>query len=145
MGTAQLIKTRRQTLGLDPKALAVALKLNEPSYWDLESYDDEIVEVVDIRQALALAKLLDIRLLNLLGEEIDCRRIVPMSFEGLRDFIIQKIASCEIDGFGLSWDISDFIANPELGFENPIAFLKILAPEVGFDWRVVIAHYDKHI
>jgi len=44
METANRIKVRRLQIGLDHKTMAAKLEITEPSYWDLEAYEDEVID-----------------------------------------------------------------------------------------------------
>ncbi|MBW7896476.1 MAG: hypothetical protein H3C27_15310 [Opitutaceae bacterium] len=143
VSTAAQIKARREELGLDLKKVAADLSMNEPSYWDIESYDDELSEVAEFAQAIQLARLLRVRLLALLEEDFDYAQACKISFQDLRELIEKRVAAGEISKDGLSWDIDEFLEEPKIAFEYPIAFLKLLAPEVGFDWRQVVANYEE--
>ncbi|ATC63379.1 hypothetical protein CMV30_05100 [Nibricoccus aquaticus] len=142
MSTAEQIKTRRESLGLDPKKMAVSLAMNEPSYWDLEGHDDELSDVAEFSQAIHLSQLLGVRLLALLEENFDYVKSRRLSFQDLHEMILRKISDGELKKDELSWDIDEFLEAPTIGFEYPILFLKLISPEVGFDWREVVAKYE---
>ena len=93
MTAPERIKSRRESLGLDLKAVAAALRMNEPSYWDVESFEDELIDVADFSQAIQLAGMLGTKLLALLGEEFDYASGGRLSFEALRDLILRKDCS----------------------------------------------------
>jgi hypothetical protein len=142
MSTAAQIKARRETLGLDHKVVAATLAMNEPSYWDIEGHDDELSEVADFNQAIQLSRLLGVRLLALLEENFDYAVSGRISFQDLRELILRRIAEGKLTKEELSWEIDEFLEEPTIGFEYPISFLKLISPEVGFDWREVIAKYE---
>lgn len=81
-------------------------------------------------------------MLTLLEEEFDYAAGARISFQDLRELILQKIAEGKLKKEELSWEIDEFLEEPKIGFEYPISFLKLIAPEVGFDWREVIAKYE---
>lgn len=143
MSTAAKIKSCRGSLGLDPKAVAATLAMNEPSYWDVEGHDDELSDVVEFSQAIQLSRLLGVRLLALLEEDFDYIAGGRITFQELRELILRKIAEEKLKKEELSWDIDEFLEEPKIAFEYPILFLKLIAPEVGFDWRAVVAHYEE--
>lgn len=142
MSVAAQIKARRESLSLDLKVVAATLAMNEPSYWDIESYDNEVSDVANFSQALQLSRLLGVRLLALLQQDFDYASGGRISFQDLRDVILRKIAAGKLKKEELSWEIDEFLEDPKIGFEYPILFLKWLGPEVGFDWREVIAKYE---
>ena len=143
MSVAAQIKFRRESLGLDFKVVAETLAMNEPSYWDIESYDDELCDAAEFSQALQLSRLLDVRLLTLLQQDFDYVSGGRISFQDLRELILRNIADGKLKKEELSWEIAEFLEEPKIAFEYPILFLKMLAPEVGFDWRAVIAKYEE--
>jgi hypothetical protein len=141
-GAAKRIKHCRERGGLDHATMAAALQMSVAGYWDLESYDDEISDCINLGKALELARLLKASLLDLLEGATHPKMDRTMSFEMLRDLIQQKIDAGLIHREGLSWEIDRFLNSPETGFEEPLMFLEELAPEVSFDWREVVAHYS---
>jgi hypothetical protein len=143
MSTAAKIKARRESLGLDLKAVAATLAMNEPSYWDLEGHDDELSDVVAFSQAIQLSRLLGVRLLALLDEDFDYAAGSRITFQDLRELILRKVAEGKLKKGELSWEIDEFLEEPKIAFEYPILFLKLIAPEVCFDWRAVIANYEE--
>ena len=143
MSIAAQIKARRENLGLNLKAVAATLAMDEASYWDLEGHDDELTDVADLSQAMQLSHLLGVRLLTLLEEDYDYVVGGRISFQDLREMILRKIAEGKLKKEELSWEIDEFLEEPKIAFEYPILFLKLIALEVGFDWRAVIANYEE--
>lgn len=142
MGVPERIKSRRQSLRLEPKALAVALRLSEGAYRDVESDEDELCDVVEFSTALELARLLSAKLLTLIGEDFDYAKGGRINLEEVRELIVDKLEASEIHQDELSWDIEEFLDKPEVALEYPLFFLKLLGSEIGFDWRAVVANYE---
>ena len=142
MGVAERIKSRRQSLRLELKAVAEALHLSEGAYRDVENEEDELCDALEFSTAVELARVLNTKLLSLIGEDFDYRQGGRISFEEVRELIVEKMESSEIHPDELSWDIDKFLEEPKVAFEYPIFFLKLLASEVGFDWRAVVANYE---
>lgn len=142
MGVPERIKSRRQSLRLQPQQVAEALNLTEGAYREIENSEDELCDTLELSTAVELARVLNVKLLNLIGEEFDYREGGRISFEEVRELIIEKMETSEIHPDELSWDIDRFLEEPKVAFEYPIFFLKLLASEVGFDWRAVVANYE---
>jgi|GEM_PF-5790679 len=142
MGVPERIRSRRQSLRLEPKEVAAALHLSEGAYREIETVEDELCDSLEFSTAVELARVLNTKLLNLMGEEFDYGQGGRISFEEVRELIIEKLEMSELHQDELSWDIDKFLDEPEVAFQYPIFFLKLLASEVGFDWRAVVANYE---
>ncbi len=142
MGVSERIRSRRQSLRLELKEVAEALHLSEVAYREIEREEDELCDALEFSTAVKLARVLNTKLLDLIGEEFDYVQGGRISFDEVRELIMEKMELSEIHPDELSWDIDEFLEEPETALKYPIFFLKLLASEVGFDWRAVVANYE---
>src|SRR4051794_22858231 len=68
MGTAALLRAYRLRAGKSASEVATALGINEAWYSDLEHHDDELASTLTLFQAMELASLLGVRLLDLMAQ-----------------------------------------------------------------------------
>ncbi len=67
----ELIRARREELGLKVAEVAATAALGGPAYRDIESYEDEAYKTVELRALRSICKVLGLNLLSMFG--IECR------------------------------------------------------------------------
>jgi hypothetical protein len=140
---AETIRCRREHVGISPQEMANRIWMNAPSYYDLEAVPEEWEQAVELSQFLELSRILDLRLLDLLGEtEAEVRE--PLSFPELAALIRREITNGRITEDRIGWDLSEFWEEPMIGMAYPVSFLKIVGEDVGFDWRRPLLYYQRN-
>lgn len=143
MSVPDSIRMLREQKGFSPEEMARRIRMSKPSYYDLESYEDEWKGAVETSQLLELARILETPILKMIKEdEIASKQAI--SFPDLADFIRLKIDSKEVTESILGWDLSEFWKRPTVGLEYPVSFLQILSEHVDFDWRGPLLHYQNN-
>jgi DNA-binding XRE family transcriptional regulator len=133
----------RERSGITPEEMASRIWMNKESYYDLESYDDEWKDVVQISQLLELARILETPILRMIEDDEPLRSQV-LSFSDLAEFIRLKIESNEINESKLGWDLSEIWESPKIALEYPVIFLQILSEDLDFDWRSPLQYYETY-
>lgn len=70
MNISDRVSERRESLDISAEDMAQRLRINFPSYLDIEGYNEELMELVDLYVVKKLVKILQFDLLNLL--QIEC-------------------------------------------------------------------------
>jgi hypothetical protein len=138
---AETIRRLRETAGISPQEMAKRIWMNAPSYFDLEAVPGEWEQAADVGQLLELSHALRTPLLELLGEPAAAVH-GPLSFPELAVFIRREIAEGRVAEDQVGWDLREFWEEPMIAMEYPIAFLKIVGEDVGFDWRRPLLFYQ---
>jgi transcriptional regulator with XRE-family HTH domain len=135
MTVSKRIKTLRKRAGLSPAAVASAIGLNLPSYYDLESYEDEWESAVNLSHFRVLAKILNVSPLELAGVSED--GLCAGTAEGFQTLIKEWLSQGNRRE-DLSWEIDGILCDAEELYRNPVIFLKDLGTDLGFDWRAFL-------
>jgi transcriptional regulator with XRE-family HTH domain len=140
MGSAsENIRLARTRAGLEPAAVAAAVGLNKPWYYDVEAYDYEVTDNISLRKLAAIARTLG----TTVPEIIDgARTSVPVAKQSLAELARARMASeaMTVDAYSerIGWDIRPVLANPEQVWEYPFCMLAALCADLGADWRAFI-------
>jgi transcriptional regulator with XRE-family HTH domain len=137
----ETIRRAREQMGLSPQEVAERIRMNVPSYFDLEATLDDWEHAVHLGQLLELSRILDTPLLELLGEHAN-EVSSPLSFPEMAELILEQIAERRIVAANIGWDLSDFWNEPMFAMEYPLLFLQIVGDDVGFDWRRPVLFYQ---
>ncbi len=143
MSVPDSIRILRERKGFSPEEMAQRIWMHKPSYYDLESYEDEWKDVAEISQLLELARILETPILELIEEEENAPP-KALSFPDLADLIRRKIESKEVTESKLGWDLSEFWEVPTIALEYPVSFLQILSGDLDFDWRALLLYYQNN-
>jgi hypothetical protein len=123
-------------LGLTEREVAEKVGLSVPSYYDLEGFDDEWSSVVDVCCLINLSSILHISLMELMGAVHETTpTLTPAE---LANLVRVKLESGSVSKDSLSWEVGDFVANPEVAKGYTIDFFRDLGAELGFDWLAAI-------
>lgn len=135
------IRHLREQTGLSRQEVAKRIWMNTPSYYDLETYEDEWEDVAELGQLLELSRILETPLLTIVGESV-ANIHEQLSFPSLADLIRQEVTEGRVREDEIGWDLSEFWEEPMIAMEYPVSFLKIVGKAVGFDWRCLILFYQ---
>ena len=124
--------------GLEHVEIARRLNMTIESYWDLESYDDEVFTVISLETLTELGRVLNVEPRRLLlGSDADgVEQIV--SFDVIASRIRERIAhsggTAEQFADSIGWDVNDVLRDPKaLGGYNVEALYDI-CKSLALDW-----------
>ena len=139
-----LISEARHKLGLQPEALASALHITTPAYYDLESHQSDLFQGLSLKQVILLSHLLHLPLQTMLSAER------PSGASGaLMDLAVRVAVHCKekeagltIEQFGdqVGWDIQRFVHAPATALEDwCVDTLRAVCSAVRFSWLDVLS------
>ena len=125
------------------KEMAELIGINLPSYYDLESYDDEVVDCLSLYELKKMCRVLKITPVDLLSDEANNHRgLNHLPFAEFIETVKKYIASEDItvaefeDKAG--WEMEGLLNNPEEIWERNVQFLKDVCAELGINWLSVV-------
>jgi len=127
MNTPDIIKEERAKQGLSEKDLSEALGISEMHVYDLESYDDELEDTLNIEQIYKLAGLLNIPPAELCKELEQCKTTEIEAFNKIKHLINQANEPVEMLSENIGWDLELCAQSTESIKEQPIMFFKDFA------------------
>ncbi|MBE9504636.1 MAG: helix-turn-helix transcriptional regulator [Proteobacteria bacterium] len=142
-GRSERLKQLRIKAGKSEKEMADVVGIPLVSYKPLESYDDEIMERLSLRQVKQLAQACGISSRTLLLESeshqnyIGCKTFTELA-EKIKQHLSQHNLSIEKFAEETDWYLEDFINKPELALDRPAIFLVDLCKPVGLNWLDVV-------
>ena len=140
--TAARIRAARLRAGLDERTMAERVGINLPSYFDLESYDDEIFTCLTLEEVTRLARALGITVRSLIASD-PVGSPGAISMRDLVERVRQRVADQGITADALfervGWDISPALDDPESAWRDwNIDCLRDVCAEIGVDWQSVV-------
>ena len=135
-GQAERLTEARRSSGRDPGELAHLLGISYEAYRDLESFDEEIVDTISLRQLVLLAGAvhLDLRSFFGAGDQIDA-----CAFADLAARLNQLVADGTVTLAALEdevgWELREVLEKPDLFEELPAVALADIGGRLGIDWR----------
>jgi len=149
---AKRLRTAREQIGKSVEEMAALVGLNVPSYYDLESYADEVLSSLSIREFARLCKLLKISPRDLFAEECQTEQdgtVVNSLAAKIRSYMeTQEITLAEFEE-RVGWDVGAFLESPiEIVTDRyNLEALIDIGKEVRFNWvsalRGIISEFDK--
>lgn len=138
-GYADKIRQKRLAVGKSEREMAELIGINLPSYFDLESYDDEVVDCLSLSQLSKMYRALNMTHADLFSEEVGgSGNADRLSFAEF----IEKVKS-HIESHGMTvpefedkvgWELESLLNDPEEIWGRNVQFLKDVCVEVGVDW-----------
>lgn len=138
-GYADKIRQKRIAAGRSEEEMAELIGINLPSYFDLESYDDEVVDCLSLSELRKMYRALNMTPADLFSEDVsgndDARHLSFAEFS-------KKVKS-HIESHGMTvpefedkvgWELQSLLNDPEEIWERNVQFLKDVCVEVGIDW-----------
>ena|SRR5438067_2210128 len=138
-----LISEARHKLGLQPDALASALQITTPHYYDVENHRSELFHGLSLKQVILLSHVLHLPLQTMFSGEGN-----PDSSGRLMDLAVRVAVHCKDAGltteqFGdrVGWDIQRFVHAPATALEDwCVDTLRAVCSSVRFSWIDVLAN-----
>ena len=142
-GYADKIRQLRLAAGRSEKEMAESIGINLPSYYDLESYDVEVLDCLSLNELQKMCRVLEIAPVDLLSDEAkNYSGLNHLSFTEFTEMVKKHIESRGItiaefeDRVG--WEIEGLLNNPEGIWERNVQFLKDACGELGVNWLSVV-------
>lgn len=142
-GVSERIQQLRLKAGIPESVAANALGLSIHEYGDLEAYDEEIIDVLSLKEARRVAAYFHQPLIELL---VPAKGGWPKQI--LSPLALAELTRQQIESQGiplekaedqLGWYLKEFLSDPEAFIdENPIMFLIDLAKFLRIDWLSTI-------
>jgi len=133
---AKRIRDLRNLAGLTDVEVANQVGIGIEAYCDLEAYDEEIIEQISLNQALLLAEVFQISLLELLEPNSLKRPTLQISPTELGHQLKMNIGNNrDVVENEIGWSLERFLSNPyEEIYQNPISFIQDICGYLEIDW-----------
>lgn len=142
-GYAVKIRQLRLAVGRSEKEMAESIGINLPSYYDLESYDEEVIDCLSLKELKQMCEVLKIAPVDLLSDAAkNNSRLNHLSFTEFTEMVKKHIESKGItvsefeDRVG--WEIEELLNHPESVWQRNVQFLKDTCSVLGVDWLSVV-------
>jgi DNA-binding XRE family transcriptional regulator len=142
-GYADKIRQMRLAAGKSEKEMAELIGINLPSYYDLESYDDEVLDCLSLYELKKMGQVLKIAPVDLLSDEANNHsgpNHLPFAefIETVKKYIASAgitVAEFEVKA---GWEMEGLLNNPEEIGERNVQFLKDVCGVLGINWLSVV-------
>lgn len=137
------IRQLREGIGLTPQELAERLGATPSCVFDLEQYEEEVTEIIELNELSFLCAVLHGSAEWILtGVEATPSESGPARPAQLHDALLQKLQQPGIVREelweALGWDASSFVDDPAALWSYPFDFLKELSAALGHEWRTYL-------
>jgi len=141
VSTSDRFRAAREHAGLSIAETAARTGVSEPSVWDLETHDDELMMVYSPAELQRFALAFSVAPRELVGTE---ERGDPMSADELASMIRQhcRTRNLTLDEFGdaAGWDVSKAADAPQLLLTDfSLDGIRDICGELGVDWQRFIS------
>lgn len=140
-GYADKIRQKRLAVGKSEREMAELIGINLPSYFDLESYDDEVVNCLSLSELSKMNQALNMTPAELFSEDVSGSDDAHLSFAEFIEKVKSHIESHDMtvpefeDKVG--WELESLLNDPEEIWKRNVEFLKDVCVEVGINWLSV--------
>ena len=138
-GYADKIRQKRSAAGKSEEEMAELIGINLPSYFDLESYDDEVVDCLSLTELRKMYRALNMTPADLFSDE--ARGSDDAGHLSFAEF--SKKVKSHIESHGMTvpefedkvgWELESLLNDPEEIWERNVQFLKDVCVELGINW-----------
>jgi len=142
----RLLREARERSGKTVDEMASLLSISRPSYYDLETYDDEIILVVSLKQLVTLSHALCIDLIEFFSNGAP-KPAESVSLEALAESINEyltanKLTVAEFED-AVGWEVANCLTDPSQFLNFNLDGLKDVTKPLSVDWRAVLAHLSQ--
>ena len=142
----RLLREARERSGKTVDEMASLLGISRPSYYDLETYDDEIILVVSLKQLVTLSHALGIDLVEFFSNGAP-KPAESVSLEALAESINEyltanKLTVAEFED-AVGWEVANCLTDPSQFLNFNLDGLKDVTKPLSVDWRAVLAHLSQ--
>jgi transcriptional regulator with XRE-family HTH domain len=141
VSTSARFRAAREKAGLTIAQTAARIGVSEPSVWDLETHDDELMMVYSPAELQRFAWAFSVAPRELVGTK---ERNDPISADELASAIREhcRVRKMSIDEFGdaAGWDVSKAADAPQLLLSHfSLDGIQDICRELGVDWQRFIS------
>jgi hypothetical protein len=142
---ARRIADARVASALTPSELAGLLGIGLPSYWDLETHDDEAFSCLSLRQLCTLADALHVSARGLVSDDPSSPTQQALTDVEIGAALHRQLAAVGDDvetlGDQLGWDVTDAIRDPARIWEEwCVNTLRDVCEPLDLNWRGLLPH-----
>ena len=142
----RLLREARERSGKTVDEMASLLSISRPSYYDLETYDDEIILVISLEQLVTLSHALGIDLVEFFSNGAP-KPAESVSLEALAESINEyltanKLTVAEFED-AVGWEVANCLTDPSQFLNFNLDGLKDVTKPLSVDWRAVLAHLSQ--
>jgi len=127
MSVAKIIREKRKSKGLSKKDLAALLGISEMHVYDLEAYENEVEDTLNIRQIIKLAELIQIQPGILCSELQLFETPSEQAFKEIKNKIKKSNIPLERLSEKIGWDLGLCAKSLESIKEQPVMFFQDFA------------------
>jgi hypothetical protein len=139
----QRLRRARERLGLEPQAVADSAGLDLPSYYDLETCDDELFTCIALRDLFNLCNVLRISPTNLFTDSPDEapaeRHGFPHLARCLRDHLASNHLSLDEFENRAGWSLSAFLDHPDTALDWNVDCLRAVCAQLNLNWLAYLS------
>ena len=142
----RLLREARERSGKTIEEMASLLGISWESYNDLETYDDEIILVISLKQLVTLSHALCIDLIEFFSNGAP-KPAESVSLEALAESINEyltanKLTVAEFED-AVGWEVANCLTDPSQFLNFNLDGLKDVTKPLSVDWRAVLAHLSQ--
>ena len=141
---AARLRTAREQTGRSIDTMAALLGMTREAYWDLESYDDEVLTCISIAQCAVLCRTLGMAPHTLFAEESsDEPGAINLEVLGLKITAHLQAEQMDLSAFEerVGWDVATWLERPQAFFtaRYPVDALRDICQAIGVNWVTVLS------
>ena len=134
-GQARRLAAARVAAGRDVGELAALLGISYEAYYDLESFDEEIVDTLDFDELCRLGAALALDLRSFFGAESVGEATFAELAAGLERLMAEEGMPLDALEDRVGWELRTQLAAPETFGGLPAVALADIGEPLGVDWR----------
>jgi hypothetical protein len=137
------ISEAREKLGLQPEAVASAVQITTPHYYDVENHQSELFHGLSLKQVILLSHLLHVPLQSMFSGERSFGSSGRLMDLAVRVAVHCKEAGLGTEAFGdqVGWDIQRFVHAPATALEDwCVDTLRVVCSPIRFSWIDVLTN-----
>jgi transcriptional regulator with XRE-family HTH domain len=141
---AARLRTAREQTGRSIDQMAALLGMTREAYWDLESYDDEVLTCISIAQCAWLCRTLGMAPRALFAEESsDEQGTINLDALGLKIKAHLQAEQMDLSAFEerVGWDVATWLERPQEFFtaRYNVDALRDICQAIGVNWVAVLS------
>lgn len=136
---AARLRTAREQTGRSIDTMAALLGMTRDAYWDLESYDDEVLTCLSIAQVAVLCRTLGLAPRTLFAEESsDEQGAITLEALGLKITTHLQAEQMDLSAFEarVGWEVATWLERRQECFTArfPVEALRDICQAIGVNW-----------
>lgn len=141
---AARLRTAREQTGRSIDEMAALLGVTREAYWDLESYDDEVLTCLSIAQVAGLCRTLGLAPRAVFAEESrDEPGAITLEVLGLKIQAHLQAEQMDLSAFEarVGWDVATWLERPQEFFtaRYPVEALRDICQAIGVNWVAALS------